>query len=76
MRNQELVDEADEQLLRISDVAKLTTLSKSSINLWVAQGKFVKPIILSPTIKVWRQKDIIAWISAKKLEARKFTFEK
>ena len=76
MKTQEKLNESDEQLLRISDVAKLTTLSKSSINLWVAKGKFVKPITLSPTVKVWQQKDVVAWITAKKLEAKKFTFEK
>lgn len=54
----------DDQLLRINDVAALTTLSKSCINLWVAQGKFVKPLSLSPTVKVWRRKDILTWIDA------------
>ena len=42
----------DDQLLRINDVAKLTTLSKSCINLWVAQGRFPKPITLSKTVKL------------------------
>jgi predicted DNA-binding transcriptional regulator AlpA len=30
--------------------------------LWVVQGKFPKPIALSVTIKVWRMKDLVAWI--------------
>ncbi len=55
----------DDQLLRIGDVTALTTLSKSCINLWVAQGKFIKPLSLSPTVKVWRQKDVSAWINAR-----------
>lgn len=50
------------QLLRINDVSALTSLAKSTINLWVAQGKFPKPISLSPTIKVWRQQQINDWI--------------
>jgi prophage regulatory protein len=50
------------RLLRISDVAKLTTLSKSCIHLWVAQGRFPAPITLSPTVKVWRFKHLIEWI--------------
>ena len=33
-------EEAACQLLRIRDVSKLTTLSKSCIYLWVAQGRF------------------------------------
>ena len=50
------------QLLRLSDVKKLTTLSKSTIALWVAQQKFPKPLTLSATVKVWRLSDITQWI--------------
>ena len=53
---------AVDQLLRIQNVAALTTLSKSCINLWVAQDRFPKPTTLSPTIKVWRASDISNWI--------------
>jgi prophage regulatory protein len=52
------------QLLRIDEVCELTTLGKSTINLWVAQAKFPKPIHLSPTIKVWRLNDISNWIQS------------
>jgi len=51
------------QLLRINEVSKLTSLGKSTINLWVAQNKFPKPIHLSSTIKVWRLNDINNWIN-------------
>ena len=54
-----------EQLLRIQDVAALTTLSKSCINLWVAQDRFPRPTALSATVKVWRESDISAWIDGK-----------
>ncbi len=50
------------QLLRINDVVALTTLSKSCVNLWVAQGRFPKPIALSSTLKVWRCSDLSDWI--------------
>ena len=50
------------QLLRINDVSDFTSLAVSTINLWVAQGKFPKPIALSVTIKVWRMKDLVTWI--------------
>lgn len=50
------------QLLRINDVVALTTLSKSCVNLWVAQGRFPKPIALSSTLKVWRFSDLSDWI--------------
>jgi prophage regulatory protein len=51
-----------DQLLRITEVSRLTSLAKSTINLWVAQGKFPKPITLSPTIKVWRSQSLNDWI--------------
>jgi prophage regulatory protein len=52
------------QLLRINDVSKLTSLAKSTINLWVSEGKFPKPIMLSPTIKVWRPQQLEKWIDS------------
>lgn len=51
-----------DQLLRITEVSNLTSLAKSTINLWVAQGKFPKPLTLSPTIKVWRNQSLMDWI--------------
>lgn len=57
---------APNQLVRIEQVSKVTTLAKSSINLWVAQGKFPKPIMLSPVIKVWLIADINNWIEEHK----------
>lgn len=52
------------QLLRIDEVSSLTTLAKSSINLWVSLGKFPKPIHLSPTVKVWLLREIDLWIES------------
>jgi prophage regulatory protein len=52
------------QLLRIGEVCQLTSVAKSTINLWVAQGKFPKPILLSPTIKVWKQSVLQEWIDS------------
>ena len=53
----------DVQLLRINDVVKLTTLSKSCIHLWVAQGRFPKPLTISATVKVWRKSQIEDWLN-------------
>lgn len=50
------------QLLRIKEVSQLTSIAKSTLNLWVVQGKFPKPIALSPTIKVWRAQQLLDWI--------------
>ncbi len=52
------------KLLRIKDVVKLTSLGQSTINLWVTQGKFPKPLKPSPTIKLWREQDISNWLSS------------
>jgi prophage regulatory protein len=52
------------QLLRIQEVSQLTSLAKSTINLWVSQGNFPKPTLLSPTLKVWRMADIDNWIES------------
>jgi len=53
------------QLLRINEVSSITSIAKSTINLWVAQGKFPKPITLSATIKVWKLSAIQDWIESR-----------
>jgi prophage regulatory protein len=63
------------QLLRISEVSDFTSLAKSTINLWVAQGKFPKPLALSPTIKVWRSQQINDWIDSFTPETEQATEE-
>ncbi len=50
--------------LRIVDVMKKTGIAKSTIWLWVSEGKFPKPIKLSPRITVWDEKEIDNWISS------------
>ncbi len=62
--NQDLVQKI--QLIRIDQVSAITTLAKSSINLWVAQSKFPKPITLSTTVKVWKLQDVVNWIETQK----------
>ena len=52
------------QLLRINEVCQLTSVAKSTLNLWVARGKFPKPIMLSSTIKVWKQSTVQDWIDS------------
>lgn len=54
--------ESSNKLLRITDVAKKTTLAKSTIWQKMAQGTFPKPTKISPAINVWRDSDIDAWI--------------
>ena len=63
MEVQETTQWSNDQLLRIDAASQLTTLSKSCINLWVAQGKFPKPATLSKTVKVWRLGELRSWMT-------------
>ena len=56
------MEASNNQLLRIQEVSALTSLAKSTINLWVAQGKFPKPVLLSPTVKVWTKQQLQEYI--------------
>ena len=49
--------------LRIKDVMKMTGIAKSTIWLWVSEGKFPKPIKLSPRITIWKENEIAEWMS-------------
>lgn len=44
--------------LRIVDVMKKTGIAKSTIWLWVGEGKFPKPIKLSPRITIWEEEKV------------------
>ena len=65
VKTEEKSIQSNDQLLRIKDVADLTSISKSTICLWVAQNRFPKPISLSKTLKVWRLKDVRQWTESK-----------
>lgn len=41
-----------------------TELAKSTIWLWVKEGKFPKPIKISPRITVWEEIKIDQWMSS------------
>jgi len=62
--------DSEARLLRINDVSKLTSLSKSCINLWVSTNKFPRPITLCPTVKVWRFNDIVVWIDEQSAKSK------
>jgi prophage regulatory protein len=53
------------RFLRITEVSKITSLGKSTICLWVVQGKFPAPIKLSPTVKVWKEQELLGWLDGK-----------
>jgi predicted DNA-binding transcriptional regulator AlpA len=70
MEHKSACTKEEAQLLRIQEVAMLTTLSKSCINLWVSEDKFPEPITLCPTVKVWRLKDVVNWIADQSVKPR------
>lgn len=47
--------------LRITDVMKKTGIAKSTVWLWVSEGKFPRPIKLSPRVTVWNEDEIHEW---------------
>lgn len=53
----------DIPLIKITDVIKLTTLSRSTIYDRVAKGEFPNRIQLSPRRVAWRRVDIENWIA-------------
>ncbi len=52
--------------LRIKDVMKKTGIARSTIWLWVKEGKFPKPIKLSPRITVWEESKVQEWMREKR----------
>jgi len=50
------------RMLRIKSVSQKLDTGKSTIWLWLAEGKFPEPIKLSPRITVWKESDIDEWI--------------
>ena len=49
----------------INQTAEITSLGKSTIRLWEAEGKFPKSIKLSHTKRVWLESDLNIWILSK-----------
>ena len=47
--------------LRVAQVAKKIGIGKSTVWLWVKEGKLPEPIKLSPRVTVWRESDIDEW---------------
>ena len=47
--------------LRVTEVMKMTGLAKSTVWLWVREGKLPQPIKLSPRVTVWEEDSIREW---------------
>lgn len=67
MNNQEnqkaLSGQTQFKLIRISEVSKLTTISKSHIYTLIRQGEFPKPRKLGANTSVWIETDVLQWMA-------------
>lgn len=52
-----------ERLVRISEVQRRVGLGRSTIWLWIKQGRFPQGIKLSPSVTVWYESEITAFIA-------------
>jgi prophage regulatory protein len=52
------------QFLRIQDVSRLTTLSKSYIYRLQAEGQFPKSFQIAPKVSVWTAGSVLEWMQA------------
>jgi prophage regulatory protein len=60
----------EERFLRLPEVVRRVGISKSSVWLWIRQGRFPEPIRVGPRVTCWRLTEIDAWIEAKAAEGR------
>ena len=52
------------KLLRLRDVIKMTSLTRTTIYNYMEEGKFPKNIHLGPKISVWIEREIQEWINS------------
>lgn len=51
-------------LLRLPQVLARVPVGKSTLWLWVREGRFPKPIKLGPMTTAWHAADVAAWIDS------------
>lgn len=54
-----------EFFVRIAGVMQRTGLARSTVWLWVKQGKLPAPIKLSDRVTVWRESDLNDWMNSR-----------
>ena len=52
------------KLLRLRDVIKMTSLTRTTIYNYMSEGKLPKNIHLGPKISVWIEREIQEWINS------------
>ena len=60
---------SNDTFLRLSEVAQITALGRSTILAWEKAGKFPKAVRLSANKRVWWSADVNNWIREKLEEA-------
>lgn len=50
------------QLCRIAHLLPILPIGRSTIWLWVRQGRFPEPIKLGSGVTVWRRDDVLLWL--------------
>ncbi len=58
-------------MLRTDAVLALCGLSRSTLELWIRQGHFPKPVKLGPKTRAWRYDDIKQWLAARTADGAK-----
>ena len=54
----------DDKLIRLPRVMELLGIAKSTVWLWVKEGKLPQPKKLSPKVSAWKESDILAYIES------------
>ncbi len=58
-------------MLRTDAVLALCGLSRSTLELWIRQGRFPKPVKLGPKARAWRYSDIEGWLASRTADGAK-----
>ncbi len=53
-----------DKMIRVEGVAETLQIGKSTVWLYVRQGKLPKPLKMSERVSVWRESDIQAFIDS------------
>ncbi|MBD3667350.1 MAG: AlpA family transcriptional regulator [Kangiella sp.] len=51
--------------IRLNEVLKLTTLSRSSIYRYISEGGFPKQIKIGKRTVVWKRSEVESWLASK-----------
>ncbi|WP_407161008.1 helix-turn-helix transcriptional regulator [Aeromonas caviae] len=63
------IDLSQVTMLRRQQVEKMTTYSRSTIYELMSKGSFPKPVRLGPNRVAWRERDVIAWLESRCVNA-------